>query len=237
MKKLIVSDLDGTLLPYGSEKISEKILIRIKSILKRGGEFAIASGRSYTELKQLLGDIADKVYIIADDGAYTVKAGKVVYSRPIPFPELNCFVRECESCVLHTAFGSFTVGIPPASIIPEDAQQKSPSALIWDEVYKITAVGAPDEATEKYKLRKHSFDGAEEFVLAYANKGSAVSDLQLRLGLFTYDTYVIGDGGNDIPMARVSAKSFAVGNSKFAEKATDKVSDPCKALDIILSLI
>ena len=57
MKKLIVSDLDGTLLPYGSEKISEKILIRIKSILKRGGEFAIASGRSYTELKQLLGDI------------------------------------------------------------------------------------------------------------------------------------------------------------------------------------
>ena len=45
--KLIVSDLDGTLLQNGAQALEERAMIAIRKLQKRGILFAAASGRQY----------------------------------------------------------------------------------------------------------------------------------------------------------------------------------------------
>ena len=53
MIKLIVCDVDGTLLPHGEKRISYDIADLIKEAGNKGISFAAASGRAYHELKRL----------------------------------------------------------------------------------------------------------------------------------------------------------------------------------------
>ena len=84
MIKLLVSDVDGTLLRAGESAISENIKKRLKAFIASGGAVAIASGRTYRSLRLLLGDLADNVYLIPCDGALCIKEERVLYHRPIP---------------------------------------------------------------------------------------------------------------------------------------------------------
>ena len=49
-----------------------------------------------------------------------------------------------------------------------------------------------------------------EYVSTIANKGLAVSDLQMRLYLSKLDTLAIGDGVNDVEMMKKAKYSVAV---------------------------
>ena len=91
MIKLIVSDFDGTLLPYGRERISVEVVNYIKNILDKGTVFAISSGRTYSELCELLCEFKDKIYFICSDGAYYIKNGRTLYERSIAPSDLALF--------------------------------------------------------------------------------------------------------------------------------------------------
>ena len=62
MIKLIVSDLDGTLLPYGESKIALSTKNLIYRWLSSGNSFAVSSGRTYGELLSLLPEFEKDIY-------------------------------------------------------------------------------------------------------------------------------------------------------------------------------
>ena len=62
MIKLIVSDLDGTLLPYGEREIGVSTKNLIYRALSAGKSFAVSSGRTYPELLSLLPEFRDDIY-------------------------------------------------------------------------------------------------------------------------------------------------------------------------------
>ena len=54
MIRLIVSDFDGTLMPYGASRVSDGVLRLLEQAIEGGVTVAVSSGRTYGELKALL---------------------------------------------------------------------------------------------------------------------------------------------------------------------------------------
>ena len=70
--KLLISDVDGTLLRNGETEISITIKKKLAAILASSGNVAIASGRTYYSLLRLFREFADSVYFIPCDGALCI---------------------------------------------------------------------------------------------------------------------------------------------------------------------
>jgi hydroxymethylpyrimidine pyrophosphatase-like HAD family hydrolase len=76
-------------------------------------------------------------------------------------------------------------------------------------------------------------DGFCEYVSAIANKGNALSDLQMRLYLSKLDTAAFGDGENDVEMMRHARISVSVGEN-CSEKLRSVCSQHTDVLDTFL---
>ena len=82
--KLVVSDLDGTLLNDDSEVSIETIEI-IKKLRENGIEFAIATGRSFNSANKIRKKIGLEIYLICNNGANIYnKNGKMIKNNIMP---------------------------------------------------------------------------------------------------------------------------------------------------------
>ena len=71
MIKLIVADMDGTLLNDNNE-INEEFWEVHKKLKEKGVIFAVGSGRQYHNLKERFSSIKDDMLFIAENGTYVV---------------------------------------------------------------------------------------------------------------------------------------------------------------------
>ena len=79
MIKLIVSDIDGTLVPDGSHEMNPELLDVIMKIRENGVQFAAASGRQWASIESIFGPIKEKVFYLSDNGAYAPKMCNVSF--------------------------------------------------------------------------------------------------------------------------------------------------------------
>ncbi len=77
VSKLIITDMDGTLLNQQRE-IPEAFWPVIHKLLDRGIFFAPASGRQYATLAEQFAPIIDRISVIAENGNMVVRDGEVV---------------------------------------------------------------------------------------------------------------------------------------------------------------
>ena len=240
--KLIVSDLDGTLLPYGQENLSEKVKNCIRRIIECGVTFTVSSGRTYNELFGFLGEFSDRIYFTCCDGALTVKNGKVIYGRRMENGDIGMFFSKRSddfSFVLHGAFENYSFGN-----IPSEAEKYNciPVRNIFDvkeKIFKITSFGKKISLPDYCGIRTH-WDGGDnsvsQYVNRYCNKSTALSDLQMRLMLAKYDTAVLGDRGNDVCMVKNAKYSYCIGNgcAELSDKCAFRFDCGELALDDII---
>lgn len=69
MIKLIVSDIDGTLLPYGNTRLDDELFPLIRRLKERGVIFCPASGRQYHSLRALFAPVCDELTYLCENGA------------------------------------------------------------------------------------------------------------------------------------------------------------------------
>ena len=82
--KLVVSDLDGTLLNDDSE-VSNETIQAIKKLKDNGVEFAIATGRSFNSANKIRKKIGLEIYLICNNGANIYnKDGKMIKNNVMP---------------------------------------------------------------------------------------------------------------------------------------------------------
>ena len=82
--KLVVSDLDGTLLNDDSE-VSNETIEMIKRLKENGIEFAIATGRSFNSANKIRKKIGLEIYLICNNGANIYnKNGKMIKNNIMP---------------------------------------------------------------------------------------------------------------------------------------------------------
>ncbi len=217
MIKLVVCDLDGTLLPYGDEKLNSNTVERIKGILDKGIKFAVSSGRVYSELCEFLSDFRENIYFISSDGALMTYADKVIFHKPFSADAMNYAVCSAGKSVLRF-FGKDKVWSfnDKSNAFPNDTKFLKPFE-IKEPIYKIVSYGAPIPSFVGAYSRIHYSDGSiAEYVPPYANKGVTLGALQRHIGVSLYETVAIGDSVNDIPMMKNAKYSVAVGNSASA---------------------
>ena len=189
MIKLVVSDMDGTLLKRGEKFISDSINNIINNIKSKGITFAIASGRQYSELDLITKGMRD-IYYICSDGGCIIYNEEVIYKKEIDQASLKNLVRN-ENVFFHSPF------------------EKSKGYLI-NNIIKISAHGGgffetPFGTYEVYRDKEW-----REWIKNGAGKGQAVEFLQKKLNISVNETAAFGDNFNDMGMFRKSGERYCM---------------------------
>ena len=96
--KILASDYDNTLVPFGESKPRQKVVKAVKKLQAAGGRFVLSTGRAYpcVNLKGQLGGIRFD-YAITCNGACVVdREGRIVAEHPLTAEEMYALVDFCE---------------------------------------------------------------------------------------------------------------------------------------------
>lgn len=238
MLKLVVCDLDGTLLPRGCTELSSENVEMIAALQKSGTRFAVSSGRTLRELQKIFSHVPGEIYFISCDGALTSFADKTLSVKPLSGTDIALFSRtDSVYCGIEADY--HTGNIPDSS--PFFGKTRPLTERKNDKICKIITYGDPNiTKTSAGTLRSH-WDGSEDglsitqYVSLFANKGAALADLQTRLGISPLDTACMGDADNDLPMLRYSKISFCIGHkspelSRLAKAHADTAGEALRRL-------
>ena len=94
MIRLVVTDIDGTLLPEGTHTLNPEYFEVIEKLRERGMQFAAASGRHWKSIDQLFGPVRDKIFYIADNGAYLGTSKRDLFVHTLPRDIAMDIIRE-----------------------------------------------------------------------------------------------------------------------------------------------
>lgn len=254
MIKLVVCDIDGTLLEKGASVLSEETADALGTLVSAGKKVALASGRSYYSMRRVTEHLpfADALYYICDDGAICVYGGKTLYHKPLSIENLLKFDRNpaysgCPVLYFSDTF-SYVTGATPEflELIKENGVDAvHPISGIYEikePIYKIGVYGGMNRPEpllpQPFDLRIcYHADGWLEYASRFADKGLAVSDLQMRLYLSKFDTAALGDGENDLNMFAKAKVAFARrGGHEGLEAAATETFACGEAADVLKKL-
>jgi len=239
MIKLIITDMDGTLLD-DNHMINDEFWEVFEKLKKRGIHFASASGRQYYNLLKNLEEIKDDVYFVAENGTYVVHRGEELFLNALPMEDARMLVekgRRVESAdVILCGKRSAYVDSNKAEFIKEVEKYYEKYEIVADllqvddDVLKVTLcdfTGAEENShphftdfEDRYKI---TVSGSIwlDIVNKDANKGVAIEKLQNMLKIKPEETMAFGDYLNDVEMLQDAYYSYAMENAhpKLKESA------------------
>lgn len=231
MIKLIVTDVDGTLLNDNHELHPDFWKVE-EQLTQKGILFSIASGRQFYNLESKFERIKDRTMFFAENGTYVSHKGRELYVNPIEksaaieFIEMgrklehtNLVLCGKESAYIETDDSEFFSEI---SKFYERLQVVEDLTTVEDTYLKVTLCnfnGVEDNTfphfvdyTDRYKVAI----AAKVFIditSLDANKGNAIKGIQKELGISPEETLVFGDYLNDLEMMKVAKHSYAMKNA------------------------
>lgn len=229
--KLIVSDLDGTLLNSNHELPDDfwevEQQLRDKNII-----FAIATGRQFYNIIKVFDKIKDKALFLAENGTYGFYNGKEIFVNPLPKEKAIEFIK-----IGRTIDNTYPILCGKNAAYVENSEERflnevqkyyskleivSDLTQVEDEILKVTFCDFQDVQTNSYLFFK---EFSNEFKVAisgkvwlditgfFANKGVAIETIQKKLNIAFDETMVFGDFLNDYEMMQTAKYSFAMKNA------------------------
>ena len=233
MIKLIVSDVDGTLVPEGTNDINPELFTLIRRLKAQGIYFAVASGRHKCSIEKLFAPVKEDIFYITSNGAYigtclqklavSTLSGEVCQKLFSDFAALEPYPFLAES-----VDKAYTVCPDPefTRILTEDygynMTRCSSTDAFEDEIIKFSlyhpenVLNFDEELLKKWnEICKCSISGTHwiDFIPKNANQGNALARLQESLGVTIQETVAFGDQANDIEMLKQAYFSHAMGNA------------------------
>lgn len=265
MIKLIASDIDGTLVPDGSDKMNPEIFSVIMALKEYGIHFTAASGRQWRSIERLFGPMKDHIFYIAENGAYVGARGRALFTAPMKTDQLIQIIRQtrtlkdCEIMVSgrdviyidskNEVFISYLVDgyhndVEHVEDLVSFIQENKDSmeflkASIYHQGYD--AVHAAGETmiplwSDKLKV---VIAGNEwlDIMEKQVNKGVALKELQESLFVTPEETMVFGDNLNDIEMLNCAEYSYAIGNARDEVKQAARYVADTNVNDGVLKVL
>lgn len=229
MIRLIVSDIDGTLVPEGGSRINPEYMDVIRELNRMGVEFAAASGRQASSIDAVFREVSDRIYYLSDNGAYIQRYGAWAREVRMCEEDVTAILREAEDIedchiLVSTKDGYYT-----------DDSSEAFYRLVFEQYQGTGAVveQASAYASECIKLSLYSDRGSlylhdllyerwkDRFSINIsgarwldindygATKGNAVQWIQEQLSVTPRETVVFGDNFNDISMLAQAERSYA----------------------------
>lgn len=226
MIKLVVCDIDGTLLEKNQREIDKDTVNALESLYKKGKIICFASGRTYFSMRKIAEPLsfADDIYYICCDGALCIYRDKVLYHKQISTENMLRFARNSDyshkAVMYYCDKFAYVTGSTPG-LLDELEEAKidrlDPISGIYDVKAPVFKIGVHGFGKRPEKLMpcpfelRVAYDAGDivEYTSRFANKGLALSDLQTRLYLSKFDTAAFGDGDNDVEMFSKAKYTFA----------------------------
>ena len=230
MIKLIITDLDGTLL--NDEKNLSPIFWQTEQqIHEKGVLFSIASGRQYYNLAEKFEKIADRLLFIAENGTYVHYKGKELFVHSIErnkalelishgkkLKDTHMILCGKNSAYTNSRHSGF---IAEASKYYTRLKKVKDLAEVDDEILKVTICDFSGTAQHLpfFKEFQEDFQIALatkiwiDFTQKNANKGTAIATVQKVLNITPDETMVFGDYLNDLEMMKAAKHSYAMKNA------------------------
>ena len=256
MIKLIVCDLDGTLLPRGQSRISNEIGELIKEAEKKNISFAVASGRAYHELKRLFEGISKNIIYLPSDGSLIVWQEQTYYNKPLKKFTVEAMVNPITnadnlSVVLSGKYMSYVFSKDKEftenfrKSVYNHAMEIKNLTEINEDIYKISFYGKPGSVFTKKIISGTYTNMSEliyndnnwaEFIAAGGGKAPALHCMTKSRKLSAEEFAVIGDDINDVGMLGLTENSYAVqgGHIKALKAAKNATLDVTATLKNII---
>jgi Cof subfamily protein (haloacid dehalogenase superfamily) len=256
MIKLVVSDIDGTLLEDGGHELNPELFDVILKLRAAGMQFAAASGRQWASIEAVFEPIKEKIFYLSDNGAYVGMCGRNLFLNPIDRDLIHEMIRDIRAAGLTVLLSG-----PDQAYMDEDnpefyrwltegyrfqVKQVRDLMQVEDQFIKISAYKKHDvepatkELREKYGSRLKitiSGDMWMDCMASGVNKGEAVKLLQESLGILPEETIAFGDQLNDMEMLKQAYYSFAIGNARPEVKAAARFQADTNVKDGVLKIL
>ncbi|MBT9777260.1 Cof-type HAD-IIB family hydrolase [Clostridium sp. MCC353] len=257
MIKLIVSDIDGTLLEDGGNVINPEVFDTILKLRGQGIQFAAASGRQWASIEQVFYPVKEKIFYLSDNGAYIGCHGRNLFlntlDRQIVLDmvrdirereDLEVMVSGPDVVYMETKdrdFVDWMVNGYKFRVKTVEDLTKVEDQFIKVAVYKKEAVeAATADLREKYKDKLKMTISGDMWMDCMANginKGEAVKLLQESLEILPEETMAFGDQLNDIEMLKRAYYSFAIGNARPEVKKAARFQADTNVNDGVLKIL
>ncbi|MCB4799033.1 HAD family hydrolase [Neotamlana laminarinivorans] len=229
--KLVVSDMDGTLLNSNHE-VSNLFLEQFKNLKQNNIKFVAASGRPYYSIIDKLETIKNEIIVVAENGGLVIENDKQLLSTPINTNNLYAieqiidtnnhihpvFCTKSKGYFKSNSFGYISVlseYYPTFKVIDSVDE-------IEEDIMKIAIYHSEDSEKHIYPLVKHfennyaiKISGKNWLDISdnLANKGHAIKMLQEKYNISENETMAFGDYNNDLEMLKIANFSFAMQNA------------------------
>ena len=248
MIKLVLSDMDNTLIPMGNARVGERTVAAIHELMDAGVRFGPATGRDYFELLRFFGmdDSCLQTGVLSNgkrvrvDGTYVrtvliprdalVKIDEAL--RPEPGMFLVCYPEDTN--LLNPAYG---VGTTAEELAVFEKRTRFTGAVVDevpDEPFIAATIACPGPPERMDRCRAIVSEAAPELRIVSpvpewfdimpqgVSKASGLEPLLEALGITLDEVAVFGDAENDLEILRMVRHSVAVAN------ATDEVLETAR---------
>jgi Cof subfamily protein (haloacid dehalogenase superfamily) len=231
MIQLIVTDLDGTLL--NDEKKLPSDFWTIEQELRRAGiVFAVASGRPFISMQEILKTIEDHVLFISENGSYVRYRNVEILCKAMNKSDVHDLIdlarKQDDTHILLCGKSQMYFESQNAEFLTESSKYYSHMKHVddlkdvEDDILKFTLcdlIHAEKNCLPKFKFLEDKYSIAVsgkvwlDITDKGTNKGTAVEYMQKKLGIQPEATMVFGDYFNDIQMLENAGHSYAMKNA------------------------
>lgn len=231
MLKLIASDIDGTLMPYGQKALSPALFGLIRRLRSAGILFCPASGRQYHSMRALFAPVADEVCFLCENGGVIFGPGgedsaPVLSKTAMPRPDALALshaimdIPECEVLISGQNI-SYVCGCGEDFVRRmEDLHGNLVARVervedISEDILKVTAFcpkgldGPAAVLGPRWGGPYHMAEAGPVWLdFGLADKGAGLLGLCGALDIDPAESAAFGDNWNDVPMLEAAGTAW-----------------------------
>lgn len=258
--KLVISDLDGTLLNDDKE-VNPEFWGVYEALKEKGIMFIVASGRQLYTMEKQFKRIKGEIVFIAENGAIMKKGDEVLHQDALERGEANELIKMAREisnvnpilCGVKSAYVESTEEpfFELASKFYHRLSVVEDLTKVDDVILKIAIADSQDPDGNSYKYFK-KYESKYKIAISgpdwmdvsspTANKGAAIALIKKKLNIKNEEIMVFGDFPNDFEMMQMGAHSYAMKNAhpeilKIAKNITEKDNNENGVLETIKKVL
>lgn len=253
IKKLFVTDLDGTFLRPDHSYDREALRTILDEFKTRGYLFVAASGRSLLSLENVFKGFEKDMAFLAENGSLLSYQGQMIFEdKPIE-PEVYLPLIEAlnqgpygqsDKVLLSGKEGAYVLEASEDTFYLrikdyyENIQKVNKFSDVKEDIVKLVITFPEAELDAANQWLNDNFDGISsvttgfdsvDIILSDIHKAVALSHLCQHLGLSNQDVIAFGDNQNDLEMLEFAGKAVATENARDSIKdIADQIIGHCQ---------
>jgi len=228
MVKLVLTDVDGTLVPEGTADFPRELIEIVERIKARGVSFGVASGRSFHSCHGLFAPVADGMSFFCENGCLVLDSdGRMIDGTPIPretvltlfrlidnYKGANiCMGCESFSYIVQKSDGFLSLMRDTKGTVVKEIKSEDE---ITETVYKISVFCGDGDSSDfvSYMERNwekscHMDESAVGWVdFSVGDKAEGIRNALRRMNISLKDVVYFGDSYNDLDVLRMVGHPF-----------------------------